>query len=656
MVQKRGNESTIEEVILRNTGYDSIEEFTNPNKDYFIKDLDKVAARIKIAIENNVPITVVGDYDVDGVTASSIMYMTLKRLGADVKVRIPYRFSEGFGLSEKIIDEIDKGLLITVDNGIAALSAVQKAKDKGLEVIVTDHHEPVFENGIKTLPNADLIIDPHAIDGQAQFDGYCGAGLAYKLSSILVEDEIFNDKMSCFAALGTVSDVMKLVEENKLIVKKGLSNMTKEGHRTDGLRGILSRQYCDKFLTETDIGFKIGPMINAAGRLIDDGAKKPFEVMTTDNLKYQNFHIADELFELNNKRKQIVEKSLPEFEKEIVEKHMENDFPLVLYKENIPEGVIGIIAGKLAEKYDKPALIFSDSEDPAIMKGSGRTGSGVNLKELLDMSPEQFYKYGGHAEAAGISILKSNFENAKNALQKNCKVPLGYVKDTNTYYDVEIDADDLEKNYKIIEKYGPYGEGNQKVSFKVKNFELTEVEQRDGSLSAISFMGGGKYTKLYGQNGIAAFGESKTLVSCMADSLLFDVEKECHGAGIKASTFDKLKYLMYYYTEGFTKKDKLQNLFDRINPNEDFKNFVNKKFDEMILLPSARQKDYKISNMLSKNPMPKKINIVGTLSVSYFKEEFTYQVDIEKAYDPEKVLEKEQEIVSFKSNDEISFR
>ena len=272
------------------------------------------------------------------------------------------------------------------------------------------------------------------------------------------------------------------------------------------------------------------------------------------------------------------------------------------------------------------------------MKGSGRTGSGVNLKELLDMSPEQFYKYGGHAEAAGISILKSNFENAKNTLQKNCKVPLGYVKDTNTYYDIEIDADDLEKNYKIIEKYGPYGEGNQKVSFKVKNFELTEVEQRDGSLSAVSFMGGGKYTKLYGQNGIAAFGESKTLVSCMVDSLLFDVEKECHGTGIKASTFDKLKYLMYYYTEGFTKKDKLQNLFDRIDPNEDFKNFVNKKFDEMVLLPSARQKDYKISNMLSKNPMPKKINIIGTLSVSYFKEEFTYQIDIEKAYDPEKVL------------------
>ena len=653
MVLKRGSEDTIEQVILRNTGYKTIEEFAEPDKDYYIKDLDKVADKIRNAIAKKIPIAIVGDYDVDGVTASSIMFMTLKHLGADVKVRIPHRFSEGFGLSEKIIDEIDEGLLITVDNGIAALAAVQKAKDKGLEVIVTDHHEPVFEDGIKKLPNADLIIDPHAIDGQALFNGYCGAGIAYKLSSILVTDKIFNDKMSCFAALGTVSDVMKLVEENRLIVKKGLSNMVKEGHRTQGLRGILSKQFCDKFLTETDIGFKIGPMINAAGRLIDDGAKKPLEVMTTDNLKYPDYHIADELFNLNNERKQIVEKSLPEFEKLIAEKHMENDFPLVLYKEGIPEGVIGIIAGKLAEKYDKPALVFSDSEDPFVIKGSGRTGSGVNLKELLDMSPEQFVKYGGHAEAAGISILKSNFENAKSILQKNCKVPLGYVKDTNTYYDLEIDADDLEKFYKIVEKYGPYGEGNQKINFKVKNFKFTDVEQNDGSISFVSFMSAGKYVKLFGQNGIAAFGESKFFVECVADSLLFDVEKECHGTGIKPETFEKLKYLMYYYTNGFTKKNGLDYMFERINPNEGFINFVNKKFDEMVSLPSARQKDYKISNMLSKNPIPKNVNMIGTLSVAYFKENFTYQIDIEKIYDPEKVLEKEQEKPIFKSVDEI---
>ncbi len=198
MIQKRGFEETIEEVVLKNTGYSNIEDFTNPDKDYFIKDLDKVADKIMYAIENDIPITVVGDYDVDGVTASSIMQKTLEYLGANVTVRLPHRFSEGFGLSEKIVDEIEGGLLITVDNGIAALAAVEKAKNKGLEVIITDHHEPIVENGEKVLPCADLIIDPHAIDGQAQFVGYCGAGLAYKLSSILVTDPIFNDKMSCF--------------------------------------------------------------------------------------------------------------------------------------------------------------------------------------------------------------------------------------------------------------------------------------------------------------------------------------------------------------------------------------------------------------------------------------------------------------------------
>ena len=654
MIQKRGFENTVEEVILRNTGYSSIEEFNNPDKDYYIKDLDKVADRIKDAIAKNIPITIVGDYDVDGVTASSIMLMTLKRMGANVKVRLPHRFSEGFGLSTKIVDEIDTGLLITVDNGIAALEAIQKAKDKGLSVIVTDHHEPVFENGEKVLPNADLIIDPHAIDDQAAFNGYCGAGIAYKLSSILVPDEIFNDKMSCFAALGTVSDVMKLVEENKLIVRKGLANMIKKGHRTQGLEGILSRQFCNQYIDETDIGFKIGPMINAAGRLIDDGAKKPLEVMTTDDLKYPNYHIADELFDLNNKRKQIVEKSLPEFEKEIKEKHMELDFPLVLYKEGIPEGVIGIIAGKLAEKYDKPALVFSDSEDPNIIKGSGRTGSGVNLKELLDMSPEQFTKYGGHTEAAGISLLKSNFENAKTILQKNCKVPLDYVKDDTVYYDLEIDADNLKDFYEKVKQYGPYGEGNQKIVFKVKNFTLTPVEQRDGDISEFSFMGSGKYVKAYGQNGIATFGETSKLIECMEDRLLYDVSVHANGNGISKENYEKLKYLIYYYTAAFTNEKGLNDLFERIDANEGFRKFTKKTFTELCALPSARQKDYNISKMLSNNKPPKKVDVIGTLSVSYFKEEFTYQVDLLKMYDPEKVLEKEQEKTIEKTDKEIS--
>ena len=650
MIQRRGYETSIEEVILRNTGYATIEEFTNPDKDYFIKDLDKAADRIKKAIATKTPITIVGDYDVDGVTASSIMYMTLKEMGADVRVRIPHRLSEGFGLNEVIIDEIDKGLLITVDNGIAAIGAVQKAKDKGLEVIVTDHHEPVMENGKKVLPNADLIIDPHAIDDQAQFNGYCGAGIAYKLSSVLVTDKTFNDKMSCFAALGTVADVMKLVEENKLIVRKGLKNMITPGHRTDGLEGILSRQFCNEFLTETDIGFKIGPMINAAGRLIDDGAKKPLEVMVTDGLKYKNYHIADELFDLNNKRKQIVEEALPVFEKEIAEKHMENDLPLVLYKPGIPEGVIGIIAGRLAEKYDAPTLVFSDSEDPAIIKGSGRTGRGVNLKELLDMSPEQFYKYGGHAEAAGISILKSNFENAKKALQSNCKVPLGYVKDDTTYYDLEIDAKDMPEVYKKLTEYGPFGEGNAQLSFKVKNFEITKKEKYDGTLEDVSIMGkGGKYCKIQGKGPIASFGETTHFIDCLVDDLLYDVSLECKGTGIKKSTYEKLKYVMYYYTGGFKSEAGLETMYERIEPNDGFKRFCKNAFEELSNLKPSEQKEYGINALFRKEDYrPKKVEMIGTLSVSYFKGDFTYQVDAVKIYNPDKVLEKEKEKIFVK--------
>ena len=561
--QKRDELKTIEEIILRNTGYDTIEKFLDTDKPYEIKNLDILSDKIKEAIKNGEQITIVGDYDVDGITASSIMYLTLKEMGAKVKVRLPRRLSEGFGLSEKIVDEIDKGVVITVDNGIAAIDAIKKAKEKGLTVYVTDHHLP---NEGK-IPEADIVIDPH-LEGTADFENYCGAGIAYKLSSLLVSDKKFNNKMAGLAALGTVCDVMKLNEDNRAIVINGMNNMTKEKQQTFGLYCLLKKYYKEQNVTMTDIGFTLGPTLNAPGRLQDKGALESLKALTYD-LSQKEYEILDDvakkigykemfgitfkaslvdslskpwtvrqismispfntidkselnelkslltskkeiediqkekgylgltddnlielkrmlttphtpeeivkepsynkltplekgifknllkrmqtiisqidvIYKYNIERKQIVEDQvMPMIEAQIEANNMQNDFPLVVYIPNQPEGVMGIIAGKLTEKYDTPAMVFTDSEDPDIIKGSARTAREVNIKELLDKIPEEFFKYGGHAEAAGISIVKSNFEHARQKLMENSFEPLGYVKDDTLYYDLEIDAKDI---------------------------------------------------------------------------------------------------------------------------------------------------------------------------------------------------------------------
>ena len=197
--EKRSTFNTIEEVVLNNSGLTKEEFFVDENKKYRIDNLKEVAELITDCVNKKLKITIIGDYDADGINASAIMKMAIDSIGGQVTVRLPKRFSEGFGLSEKIVDEIDSGLLITVDNGIAAIDAVKKAKDKGLIVIVTDHHLPnEDENGNKMIPDADIVIDPNAIDNSADFNGYCGAGIAYKIAEELIPDnKVLLSKLIC---------------------------------------------------------------------------------------------------------------------------------------------------------------------------------------------------------------------------------------------------------------------------------------------------------------------------------------------------------------------------------------------------------------------------------------------------------------------------
>ena len=493
---------TIQDVVLRNTP-----AFSRKNDVYTVKEMNNAVAVLKQFIANGRPIALVGDYDVDGICAASIIFLAITSLGGNVKVRLPRRFSEGFGLSEKIVGEISEGLLITVDNGIAAIEAVQKAKDKGLTVIITDHH---LRSESGELPNADIIIDPNAVPDSADFTGYCGAGIAYKLAALLLgEGNALLPKLLSLAAIATVADVVPLVEENHSIVRNGLAAMLTEEGRTVGLGALLEVCQMDKFITAKDIAFKIAPIINASGRLHDDGANIPFALLTFEGSHDAAINMAQSINETNEQRKAIKTREMAVIHETIENELLEREVPLCVYVPGLSEGLMGIYAGELVERYKVPSLVFTDSEDPDIIKGSGRSCGGVHLKNLLDSCSDLLYKYGGHAEAAGVSVERNNFETMKNRLMK-CIGSVPKVNDNILYYDLDITVDKIQDAIREMERFAPYGEGNPEIVFRLLNFDLVE---RFGS--CYKTMGSnGNSIRLFGKDVVAVgFGMTERYIA-----------------------------------------------------------------------------------------------------------------------------------------------
>ena len=471
---KSGTATTISEVIERNTGI-PLNEFISPPQTYSITNLEAAAEVVRNAISSATPITIYGDYDADGITASSILYLMLAHLlGPEkksiVSVVLPRRFSEGYGISTKRLDYINEGLLITVDNGISAVDEIRYAKEKGLQVIILDHHMP-REDGV--LPCADVIVDPHAIAG-SDFDGYCGAGLAYKLAELLITDVHLLNHLVGLAAIGTVADVMPLVKDNRNIVIRGLSNMN-SGRNCVGLACLLKTLNL-RYIDETSIGFSIGPVINAAGRLFDDGAERVFKVLTGSE-RYAELN-ANELVEINESRKLIVEAGLETCTQIISNDCLYGENPLVIYTtkedgESFHEGIVGILAGKLAEKYEVPTFVLCETED-GILKGSARSDGTVDLKALLDSVAEHIYKYGGHAGAAGLSVKKEKISDFIDALHtKIAEFPCSADNEDALYYDLEIAASDVLQVIEELRKFAPFGEGNPQIVFKIGTSRTT---------------------------------------------------------------------------------------------------------------------------------------------------------------------------------------
>ncbi len=488
---KRGIESTVEEVFLRNLNIKSTKDVNEWFKkhyehDYKLKRLDEAIDLVKQFADR--PIRIVGDFDVDGITSTSILMLGLKWAGCkDVSYRIPKRFSEGFGINKTIVDEFveeesNTGLLITCDNGIAQTEVISYAKDKGFTVLVLDHHLPEADTTEADF-KADIIIDPEALPNTADFDGYCGAGLCYKLTEKLLNyDKTKCCKLLSIAALGTVADVMQLRDENYVIVRNGIKYLLNSNLTMPGIYAILSKCNLTSNLTAKDIGFTIGPILNSCSRMADEGAKDAIELIISEIPYEKALPIADSLMVNNEQRKNLKKEALVDAHRIIAENDLSKDVPLVLYIPQIPEGIVGIIAGSLAEEFEVPTIVVSDSAKEGILRGSARTSGEYDIKEHLDKVSDYLLVYGGHVGAAGLSLEALKFNDFKEAIQK-ISTDYHYTKVDDMYYDLEIKATDVPACIEEMSKFEPYGEGNEAPVFKVVDFDM--IADRYGNFKKV---------------------------------------------------------------------------------------------------------------------------------------------------------------------------
>jgi len=499
MWKKRDESKTVEEVVTRNT-CQTLEAVLTPKSDSHIVNLDKAAACVRDAISNGEPVTIIGDYDCDGITGAAILFLALEAMGVNARVRLPKRFSEGYGISTAMIEEIPTGLLITVDNGITAVEALTLAKAKGLTVVVLDHHI-AREDGV--LPPADVLVDPHVLPGGG-FGGFCGAGLAYRLAAeLLGGNQSKLEPLCALAALGTIADVVPLKDDNRHIVINGLRAINQE----KAPQGILSLvDQLNLFdVDEGDVSFNIAPILNAAGRMSDDGARLSFSLLTA--IKGHS-GIADVLIKINEERKAAQLDGMNAVEEMIAADGLYGDPVLLVYSDGsggypiIPEGVAGILAGRLAERYQVPAFVLTKSEKPGVLKGSGRSYGCIDIKALLDKVSGLLEGHGGHPKAAGLSVRRENIETLRTFLIGQLNAQPSAMENDALLYDLEVNADELPELIENIQRFAPYGEGNARPVILVNGQRLYPRQRR-----FFTFMGsGGQHVKLYCGKKLSAVG------------------------------------------------------------------------------------------------------------------------------------------------------
>lgn len=439
-----------------------------------MKDMDRAVDILKEKIEEGKKIRVIGDYDIDGVNATYILQQGLAGLGADVDTDIPDRIKDGYGLNQMLIDralEDDVDTIVTCDNGIAAMSEIAYGKENGMTIVVTDHHEVPYleENGKKKylLPPADAVVDPHRADCEYPFKGLCGAAVAYKLVEVLYrvsgkseqEVEHLQDNLMENVAIATIGDVMDLVGENRVFVKKGLELL--KTTKNEGLHALMQCTGVDTANLNTyHIGFVLGPCINAGGRL--DTAKRALELLNASNRR-EAVTLAADLKELNDSRKEMTEEGVEEAVRQIESSSWKDDQVLVVYLPKCHESIAGIIAGRIKERYYRPTFVLTRGETG--VKGSGRSIEAYDMFAEMSRCRELFTKFGGHKLAAGLSLEEENVEVFRKRINE-----LADLTEDDLQMKVSIDMrlpfpyinEELIHEFKILE---PFGKGNGKPLF-----------------------------------------------------------------------------------------------------------------------------------------------------------------------------------------------
>ena len=454
----------------------TVDEIPSP---WLMKDMEKAVDILKKKIQQQARIRIIGDYDIDGVTSTYILLKGLTRIGADVDTYIPDRVADGYGIHEHLIDRAEADgidTIVTCDNGIAAAAEIQTAKDKGMAVIVTDHHEIPYreENGERKviLPPADAILNPKQYDCPYPNKNLCGAVVAFKYITALYECfDVPQKELEDYyelVAIATVGDVMDLQGENRILVKEGLRRL--KNTKNKGLQELIRANALeDARITAYHIGFVLGPCINASGRL--DTAARSLALLNAQT-KEEAAKLAGDLTALNQSRKALTEKGKEEAIQLIETTELKNDRVLVVYLPECHESLAGIIAGRLREKYHKPAFVLTKGEKCA--KGSGRSIESYSMYDELVKCADLMVQFGGHPMAAGLSIEEENIEKFREQLNQNCTLTEEDLR-PKIVIDVAMPISYITKELlEQISLLEPFGKGNVKPIFAQKGLRVLD--------------------------------------------------------------------------------------------------------------------------------------------------------------------------------------
>ncbi len=447
---------------------------------HLMQDLDLLVEVLDEKIKEKAKIRIIGDYDIDGVMSSYLLYCALTRCGAIVDVAIPNRITDGYGLNRNLITEaFESGVdtILTCDNGIAAIEEIAYAKEMGMTVLVTDHHEIPFKDvdgeRIYMCSEADAIVNPHQKTCAFPYKDLCGAGVAWAVIVALYEKNGIEQKeaedLLEFVAFATVGDIMSLTGLNRILVREGLKRIH---HTTNiGMRALISQ--CGLLPEQIDtyhFGFVLGPCINAAGRL--DTARRALRLFISEKPE-EAVEIADELVVLNEERKEMTRQGVEEAKQLVEEGGYENDPVLILYLPDVHESIAGIIAGRIREYYYRPTFILTKAEDG--VKGSGRSTEEYSMYEQMCKCSDLLTKFGGHPMAAGLSLPEENVEAFRKQMNENCPFRAEEIVQT-IHIDVPMPVDYVTNA--LVEEFSilaPFGKDNPKPVFADRNLKISRM-------------------------------------------------------------------------------------------------------------------------------------------------------------------------------------